>query len=239
MATSTRDKIREDYSKSGEQYDHVRIETPRGLLLSEHDIKIFNRMFPTGPASMNMLEIGAGTGRFTLLALERGFSLQAVDINQTMLDELQKKVEAMGASDRCQIHVDDIFKLAKEDEAFDYVFSLHVIPRFLTLEDQRAALTEVCRVVKPGGRLLFNYRNAKSFYNLFYKGHAASPREIEQILSDAGMRVIEKRGKWLLNRKLLNKLPVFVGRLIALADRVLEGFWPNRAWDVFLVARKG
>jgi SAM-dependent methyltransferase len=38
------------------------------------------------------------------------------------------------------------------------VYSINVLPRLLTLEDQRAALQEIARVIKPGGRLLFNYR---------------------------------------------------------------------------------
>jgi ubiquinone/menaquinone biosynthesis C-methylase UbiE len=238
LATSTRDKIREDYSKSGAQYDQVRMEDPRGVILSDHDTWLFDRMFPTDLSGVSLFEIGAGTGRFTIPALERGASLLAADINQTMLDELDKKVSAMGAADRCETRIEDIFKLSPGDGAYDYVLSLHVIPRFLTLEDQRAAIAEVGRVIKPGGKFFFNYRNSKSFYNLWYKGHAASPEEIEKALADAGMRVVDKRGKWLLNRKLVNKLPLFAGKLIAFVDRLLERFWPNRAWDVFLIARK-
>ena len=52
------------------------------------------------------------------------------------------------------------------------------------------------------------------------------------------MRIIDQRGKWLLNRRLLDKLPLFVGRCLAAIDRALERVRPNRAWDVFLVAEK-
>jgi hypothetical protein len=93
-------------------------------------------------------------------------------------------------------------------------------------------------VIKPGGKFFFNYRNAKSFYGLLYRGPASTPRQIEQALADAGMRIVDKRGKWFLNRKLVNKMPVFIGKLIAMTDRALEKFWPDRAWDVFLIAQK-
>jgi ubiquinone/menaquinone biosynthesis C-methylase UbiE len=236
--SQTREQIKNAYSKSGAEYDQVRMENPRGLILSDHDTWLFERMFPQDLTGISLFEIGAGTGRFTIPALKRGATLLAADINQTMLDELDKKVQAIGATDRCKTQTEDIFKLSPADEAYDYILSLHVIPRFLTLEDQRAAITEVARVIKPGGKFFFNYRNSKSFYNLWYKGYASSPAEIEKILADAGMRIIEQRGKWFLNRKLVNKLPVPLGKLVATMDRVLEKFWTNRAWDIFLIAQK-
>ena len=99
-------------------------------------------MFPDAPEGLKVFEIGAGTGRFTVVALERGITLLAADINQTMLDELKKKVDEMGAADRCQIQVEDIFNLTPEDNSFDFVFSIHVIPRFVTLDDQAAAISD-------------------------------------------------------------------------------------------------
>jgi len=239
LTTDTREQIRELYSTDGEGYDEVRLKDPRGLLLSTHDRRLFGRMFPASPSSEGeLLEIGAGTGRFTQIALERGFSVFATDINETMLNELRKMAAGMGAQDRCRVQIEDVFKLSMEDASYGYAFSFHVIPRFIALDDQRAAIREIGRCLKPGGTFFFNYRNSKSFYNLFYTGHAASPREMEQALADAGLRIVEKRGKWLLNKSVLKKLPLFCGRLTAFFDRLLERFWPDRAWDVFVIAVK-
>ena len=226
------------YSSDGAGYDEVRLKDPRGLLLSNHDRAMFRRMFRDAATECSILEIGAGTGRFTQIALERGLSVVATDINEAMLNELRTMVAQSGAQDRCEVRTEDVFSLTFKDESYDYVFSLHVIPRFTTLEDQRAAIKEIGRCLRPGGRFLFNYRNSKSFYNLFYKGHAASPREMKEALADAGLRVVEKRGKWLINRGVLNRLPLPIGRLVAALDRSMERVWPDRAWDVFVVAMK-
>ncbi|MCC6680125.1 MAG: methyltransferase domain-containing protein [Phycisphaeraceae bacterium] len=238
MSTESRDAVRDTYSRKGDEYDAYRQQDPRGALLSNHDLALFGRLLPPCRAGMQALEAGAGTGRFTLAVLDRGYTLIATDINEAMLNELRKKIEQRNQSDRCQMQIEDIFKLSFADNTFDLVFSLHVIPRFLNLEDQRAALTELCRTIKPGGQLLFNYRNAKSVYHWIHKGHTASPDQIEKILRDAGMTVTHKRGKWFLNRSLINRVPMFISRCVSLVDRALETFWPNRAWDVFVLARK-
>lgn len=238
MAIDTRDIIRQHYSSSGVDYDSVRIEDPRGRLLSEHDIRLFESMFVPSRQDLTVLEVGAGTGRFTIPVLQRGCRVVATDINQTMLDQLRLKINDLGLADRCELRIEDIFKLSFPDNHFDYALSLHVIPRFLTITDQRAAITEVARTLRPGGTFLFNYRNAKSPYGLIYKGHAATPAQIEQILHDAGMRISQKRGKWLLNRRIINTLPIPVSRAVACLDHALNGFWVERAWDVFVIAVK-
>jgi len=238
MTSQTRDAVRQIYSKDAPAYDRERLEDRRGLLLSNHDLWLFEQMFPQQQENMKVLEIGAGTGRFTIPVLNRGFRVLATDINQAMLDLLQQKLEAMGLAAQCQIQLADVFKLALPSNEFDYVYSLHVIPRFMTLNDQRAALAEIGRVLKPGGTLLFNYRNIRSPFGLFYREYGAKPAQIEDALRDAGLRIVQTRGKWLLNRTLLNHLPMFANRVLAAADRRLTRFWTTRAWDVFVIARK-
>ena len=134
---------------------------------------MFDCIFPKEQGDMEVLEIGAGTGRFTLPALERGFSFTTTDINQSMLDALKLKVEEQGWGEKCIIQTADIFNLEFEESQFDYIFTLHVIPRFESLSDQESAIKEISRVLKPGGRLLFNYSNKSSLWGLLRRKHTA------------------------------------------------------------------
>jgi ubiquinone/menaquinone biosynthesis C-methylase UbiE len=196
-------------------------------------------MLPPLNADMKIAEFGAGTGRFTIGMLQRGLRIIATDINQGLLNELQAKLAQDDFADRCELRIDNIFELSFEDATFDFGYSLHVIPRFLKLEDQRAALLEVARTIKPGGKLLFNYRNMKSLiYGPFYKGPGVTPADIDQVLKEAGMKIVAQRGKWIITRGLLNALPLFAGRLVAGIDRLLLKFWTRRSWDVFVLAEK-
>jgi ubiquinone/menaquinone biosynthesis C-methylase UbiE len=223
---------------SGEEYDQWRLVDPRGVLLSEHDVALFRELLPTPPPGARVLEIGAGTGRFTLPALNTGLNLVAADINESLLTSLRRKIQELGLEARCEVRNENIFELSYPNDTFDLVYTLHVIPRFLELADQRSALLEVARVIKPGGKLLFNYRSTRSFYNLAYSGHATNPDDVASVLRDAGMRIVTKRGKWLLNRRLINMVGVTVARGVAVLDRLMQRTAPDYAWDVFVVAEK-
>jgi ubiquinone/menaquinone biosynthesis C-methylase UbiE len=98
------------------------------------------------------LEIGAGTGYFSLNLLRGGVIREAVctDISQGMLDELSRSAERLGLSvetARC-----DAQQLPFPDDSFDLVFGHAVLHH---LPDLDAAFREFRRVLRPGGRVAF------------------------------------------------------------------------------------
>ncbi|HJN80381.1 MAG: class I SAM-dependent methyltransferase [Phycisphaerales bacterium] len=238
MTEQSRVNVQEIYSDIADSYDEWREENPRGRLVSDHDIHMFNSIFPKELGDGEVLEIGAGTGRFTLPVLERGVAFTATDVNESMLESLKVKVEECGFADKCKVQTADIFNLDFDDSSFGFIFTLHVIPRFQSLSDQVAAIKEIARVLKPGGRLLFNYSNRTSLYGLLRKKHVAKHSEIKAALKDANMRIVTMRGKWLMSRLLVNRLPLFLGKLVGLTDRAMSRFLPGFAWDVYIIAEK-
>jgi ubiquinone/menaquinone biosynthesis C-methylase UbiE len=234
----TRDLVKEKFSTSGSAYDAARFSNPRFSLLSECYAHIFLKLLPEPAETNAVLEIGAGTGRFTALVLERGFNVTATDINPGLLEGLRDKVSQMGAADRCRTDVQDMFNLEFADDTFDLVYSINVLPRLMTLEDQRAALLEIARVIKPDGRLLFNYRNSRSFYRHFFRKHTATPEEIGAILAAAGLGIVDQRGQQFSSVMLFNRLPMFLNRLIVRLDVALSHYFVNHAWDIFVLAEK-
>ena len=232
------EQAKQAYSKNGNEYDEVRLVDPRGLLLSEHDRQIFDELFKPEGSGVNIVEIGAGTGRFTTVMLEQGHTLMATDINEAMLSVLREKIEAKGFTDKCTVQIDDIFNLSFADGQFDYGVCLHVVPRFLGLEEQRKAILQLGRVIKKDGLLLFNYRNKSSLLGCFFKGFAPSTKQIHAVLDEAGLEIVQQCGKHFLARKILNVTPLFIGRMVAVIDRMLWRFSSPKAWDIFVVARK-
>ncbi len=98
------------------------------------------------------LEIGAGTGYFTLNMLRAGLIGEATcsDISPGMLSMLQANAERLGLEVKTKPA--DAEQLPFEDESFDLVFGhavLHHIP------DLERAFGEFERVLAPGGTLLF------------------------------------------------------------------------------------
>jgi len=98
------------------------------------------------------LEIGAGTGYFTLNLLQEGVvrSAVATDISAGMLDALQANAAQIGVD--VETAVADAEHLPFEDESFDLVLGhavLHHIP------DLDRAFREFARVLRPGGTVFF------------------------------------------------------------------------------------
>ncbi len=234
MSDETREAIQRQYSHGGAEYDRVRLEHPRGRWLTDYDVDLFERMLPAASQGAKALEVGAGTGRFTIPTLEKGYQVVASDINQAQLDQLKAKLSGSDHESACTLEIQSIFELGYPDESFDLVVSIHVVPRLLTWDDQHAAIKELCRVVRPGGHLLFNYRNRQSPYRLFYKGPSALPADVDRALQDGRIETKKIRTKHFLNGRLLDRLPrIFWGPLTA-ADRMLEERLPSQAWDVFV-----
>jgi ubiquinone/menaquinone biosynthesis C-methylase UbiE len=104
------------------------------------------------PAFERSLEIGSGTGYFTLNMLQDGTVREATatDISPGMLDALQANAERIGV--RVQTVACDAEALPFADESFDLVLGhavLHHIPHL------DRAFAEFRRVLRPGGRVVF------------------------------------------------------------------------------------
>jgi ubiquinone/menaquinone biosynthesis C-methylase UbiE len=98
------------------------------------------------------LEIGAGTGYFTLNLLQAGVVREAVatDISPGMLATLERNAERFGIDVRTRAC--DAESLPFEDETFDLVFGHAVLHH---LPDLEQAFGEFFRVLRPGGTLVF------------------------------------------------------------------------------------
>jgi ubiquinone/menaquinone biosynthesis C-methylase UbiE len=98
------------------------------------------------------LEIGAGTGYFTLNLLRAGIVGEAVatDISPGMLRRLERSAEELGLP--VETAACDAAELPFEDGSFDLVFGHAVLHH---LPDLNAAFREFRRVLRPGGVMAF------------------------------------------------------------------------------------
>ena len=98
------------------------------------------------------LEIGAGTGYFTLNLLRAGIVREAVatDISPGMLSTLERSAEELGLP--VETAACDASELPFEDGSFDLVFGHAVLHHLPNLD---AAFREFRRVLRPGGVVAF------------------------------------------------------------------------------------
>jgi ubiquinone/menaquinone biosynthesis C-methylase UbiE len=127
-----------------------------------------------------LLEVGPGTGYYTLPAAEwvrPGGRLDLLDVQQEMLDHTMGRVEEAGLDNVTPVRA-DAREMPYADGSFDAAFLVTVLGE---IPDQDAALRELRRVVKPGGRIVVG--------ELFGDPHMVSHKALRRRAEAAGLQV--------------------------------------------------
>lgn len=130
-----------------------------GRLLSKHGqveflttMKYINKYLKK---EMRILEVGAGTGRYSLSLAEKGFKVDAIELIQHNVDIFKSKI-----TKNCNIDVrqgNAIDLSCYNDETFDITLVLGPLYHLFNDADKRKAISEAIRVTKKGGILFVSY----------------------------------------------------------------------------------
>jgi ubiquinone/menaquinone biosynthesis C-methylase UbiE len=92
----------------------------------------------------------------TTALAKRGFVVEAIDHAQAMIDLTLEHTRQMGVENRINACTGDIHELSYEDQSFDLIVALGVIP---WLHDFQKALAEITRVTAPSGYIVLSMDN--------------------------------------------------------------------------------
>lgn len=124
--------------------------------------------------SQRILDLACGTGDFSLAIAAKAHpdtTVTGVDLSEGMLAVMREKVVAAGLEGRISAEQGDAEHLRFEDNTFDRVTIAFGIRNF---EHREAALKEIRRVLKPGGKLVILELSVPSnpvirwCYNLYF-----------------------------------------------------------------------
>ena len=103
-------------------------------------------------AKDRVLDVACGTGDFSIEALRHGVrQVVGVDISENMLAVAQEKARDKGLEEQLEFLYGDSEQLTFPDENFDAVTVAFGVRNFEHLE---RGLREMCRVLRPGGRVV-------------------------------------------------------------------------------------
>ncbi|MBA3767424.1 MAG: class I SAM-dependent methyltransferase [Acidobacteria bacterium] len=126
----------------------------RERLFRDDTDRIIQALWAEGspPAGTRLIELGCGPGFYScrLAARFPSISVQGVDRSPRQLDCAQEKAHGRGL-DNCLFESDDVLNLSHADASFDVLLAARL---FTILPDQKRAIAEKHRVLRPGGRCL-------------------------------------------------------------------------------------
>lgn len=132
-----------------------------GRLLSQHgQVEYLTTMkyiqeCLSGMAEPTILEVGAGTGRYSVTLAKQGYPVTAVELVPHNLALLKAKLDGSEPITAMQGNALDLSVFP--DASFSLTMLLGPMYHLYTREDKLKALAEAVRVTKPGGYILVAY----------------------------------------------------------------------------------
>ena len=108
-----------------------------------------------GISDPGILEVGAGTGRYSVTLAKQGLRVTAVDLVEHNLELLRSKLD--GTEPITSMRGNALDLTVFPDCSFDLTMLLGPMYHLYTKEEKRRALSEAVRVTKRGGHILVAY----------------------------------------------------------------------------------
>lgn len=105
-----------------------------------------------------VLDLGAGTGVFSIFLIKKGFEVSAVDLSNKMLEVCKEKEK------RLHLVIADAENLPFRDLSFDACICSNILHHLPNID---FALNEVYRVLRISGLIFIYEPNAKNFISFF------------------------------------------------------------------------
>ena len=150
------DVVRRYYDTNVER-EWRRFEHPYQRIEFITSLALIDRYFPlTG----HIGDIGCGPGRYAIEMLKRGYHVTLFDLSERALAFAQEKIVALNVAAEDLINGDARDLSMLDDALFDGLLLMGPMYHVIEAADRQQVLTEVHRVLKPGGIALIAYLNS-------------------------------------------------------------------------------
>ena len=132
---------------------------------------------------MKLLEVGAGTGRYSHYFARKGYEVHAVELVGKNIEVFNEKT--VPGENITIVQGDAVNLHMLKDNEYDIVLHLGPMYHISNEDDRKAAVKEALRVTKPNGIVFMAYiLNEMTVINYFFRnGHINESEERENIMS--------------------------------------------------------
>jgi len=156
-------------------------------------------------AGMSVLDVGCGTGNYSLALAKDGLLVTGIDISTAMLDRARANAEARGA--QVDFLQGDARQLPFQDASFDGIISVSALEFVPNLS---SALSELHRVLKPGGKLVVGVVGKDSAWDRFYAEKARKDPESVFTFTRARLYSLKELQNAMPGRKVQTRAVLFI-----------------------------
>ncbi len=223
-------------------YDRTRFTSAGGQIFDFIEKKIAVSNIPATEPLPSILDVGSGTGRFTIEFAKQGLDVTACDISMPMLKKTREKFIHLNIEKTPTLVNGDIYNLPFKESCFDYIVCLRVLNQLGGKENVNEALEEICKVCSRNGLILFDIINLYSLSILARSDRSGliSVSQVKKLfkkIPNTRIRTIE--GRLFLSQTLVEKLTkVFPKFLIIKIDSLFSKALPAYSTRVYFTVEK-
>ncbi|HZK18856.1 MAG TPA: class I SAM-dependent methyltransferase [Clostridia bacterium] len=189
------------YNHMANKYDRW-YTTPKGRISHQIEKKaVYAYLKPQ--KGQSLLDIGCGTGQYSLDLASMGLEVTGVDISRAMLD--QARAKAADSVFPANFIEADAMNLPFPDESFDLVLSVTALE---FVPDLPRALKEAFRVLKKGGRLVVGLIGRHGPWHSYYAEKAR--RNPASVFKHARFYSLDELLVAMLGKQIQGKAVLFV-----------------------------
>ncbi len=175
------------YDITAYRYDKI-----KAYELEDEQILVVEPILAAVPTiAPKLLDVATGTGRVPYFLMQDGrFGGEVIGIDGSakMLNYAAERIGALSADTRTKISIQhqQAVPLPFEDNSFDVVTSLEALEFF---PDDRAALREMVRVLRPNGFLMVTRRKEWEAYAFLWRYRSRS--NMQRLVESVGVRQVQ------------------------------------------------
>lgn len=143
------------------------------------------------PIGSRVLEAGFGSGATAVLLADLGYRVMAIDIDETLVERLQRRYAPWVQEGRLEIKKADMFALPWEGREFVLAYHQGVLEHFSD-EQIVQALREQVRVAQW---VIFDVPNHRYGVQPFGDERLLSPAHWRRLIKQSGLRVVAEYGR--------------------------------------------